>query len=122
MATQRQKVIRNDGGVQVVEVLSGGGSSVAWGDITGKPTAFTPGAPTSSVLGGVKLGATIAAPTAATATTDTASAATDVAGLLVDHNDLVTKYNALLADAAALRTTLASVLTQLKAQTIPAAS
>ncbi|WP_261153896.1 phenylalanyl-tRNA synthetase subunit beta [Serratia ficaria] len=119
MATQRQKVIRNDGAVQVVEVLSGGGS---WADITGKPTTFTPGAPTASALGGVKLGATIAAPAAATATADTASTATDVAGLLADHNDLVTKYNALLADAAALRTTLASVLTQLKAQTIPAAS
>lgn len=108
MATQRQKVIRNDGGVQVVEVLSGGSSVVP--------------APTATTAGGVKLGATIAAPTAATATADTASTATDVAGLLVDHNDLVNKYNALLADAAALRTTLASVLTQLKAQTIPAAS
>lgn len=42
MATQRQKVIRNDGGMQVVKVLSGGGSSVAWGDITGKPTTFAP--------------------------------------------------------------------------------
>lgn len=108
MATQRQKVIRNDGSVQVVEVLSGGSSVVP--------------APTATTAGGVKLGATIAAPAAATATADTASTATDVAGLLVDHNDLVTKYNALLADAAALRTTLASVLTQLKAQTIPAAS
>ncbi|HID9280220.1 TPA: phenylalanyl-tRNA synthetase subunit beta [Serratia marcescens] len=108
MATQRQKVIRNDGGVQVVEVLSGGSSVVP--------------APTATTTGGVKLGATIAAPAAATATADTASTATDVAGLLADHNDLVTKYNALLADAAALRTTLASVLAQLKAQTIPAAS
>lgn len=54
-----------------------------------------------------------------TATKDTASAASDVAGLLVDHNDLVTKYNALLDDTTALRTTLASVLAQLKAKTIP---
>lgn len=60
MATQRQKVIRNDGGVQVVKVLSGGGSSVAWGDITGKPTTFTPPPASSSVVGGVKQGAAVA--------------------------------------------------------------
>ncbi|HAT4999598.1 TPA: hypothetical protein I9761_003158 [Serratia marcescens] len=60
MATQRQKVIRNDGGVQVVKVLSGGGSSVAWGDITGKPTTFAPPAATDSVVGGVKQGAAVA--------------------------------------------------------------
>ena len=75
--------------------------------------------PTASVRGGVLLGATIAAASAATATADTASSAADVAALLVDHNDLVTKYNALLADAANLRTTLNAVLTQLKAKTIP---
>ncbi|EPQ5740004.1 TPA: hypothetical protein SMG11_002161 [Serratia marcescens] len=60
MATQRQKVIRNDGGVQVVKVLSGGGSSVSWGDITGKPTTFAPPAATASVVGGVKQGAAVA--------------------------------------------------------------
>ncbi len=60
MATQRQKVIRNDGGVQVVKVLSGGGSSVAWGDITGKPNTFTPPPATTSVVGGVKQGAAVA--------------------------------------------------------------
>ncbi|MFS8079934.1 head fiber protein [Serratia marcescens] len=60
MATQRQKVIRNDGGVQVVKVLSGGGSSVAWGDITGKPTTFAPPAASPSVVGGVKQGAAVA--------------------------------------------------------------
>ena len=59
MATQRQKVIRYDGGVQVVKVLSGGGSSVAWGDITGKPTTFAPPAATASVVGGVKQGAAV---------------------------------------------------------------
>ncbi|WP_440530979.1 head fiber protein [Serratia marcescens] len=59
MATQRQKVIRNDGGVQVVKVLSGGGSSVAWDDITGKPTTFAPPAATDSVVGGVKQGAAV---------------------------------------------------------------
>ncbi|CAI1023839.1 head fiber protein [Serratia proteamaculans] len=59
MATQRQKVIRNDGGMQVVEVLSGG-SSVAWGDISGKPTTFAPPAATASVVGGVKQGAAVA--------------------------------------------------------------
>lgn len=65
MATQRQKVIRNDGAVQVVEVLSGGGSSVAWGDITGKPTTFAPVAATASVVGGVKQGAAVANASAA---------------------------------------------------------
>lgn len=75
--------------------------------------------PTTTVIGGVKLGGAIAAPSAATATADTASTATDVAGLVTDHNDLVTKYNALLTDTAALRTTLSAVLAQLKAKTIP---
>ena len=60
MATQRQKVIRNDGGVQVVQVLSGGGSPVAWDDITDKPTTFAPPAATVSVVGGVKQGAAVA--------------------------------------------------------------
>lgn len=60
MATQRQKVIRNDGAVQVVEVLSGGGSSAAWDDITGKPNTFAPVAATASVVGGVKQGAAVA--------------------------------------------------------------
>ncbi len=102
---QTQRVVRLDGVNQVVEVPD--------------PAPVVIGAPTTTDYGGVKLGATIAAAAAATATSDTASAATDVAGLLVDHNDLVTKYNALLADAAALRTTLNAVLTQLKAKTIP---
>lgn len=102
---QTQRVVRLNGAKQVVEVPD--------------PAAAVIGAPTTTDYGGVKLGASIAAAAAATATTDTASAATDVAGLLVDHNDLVTKYNALLADAAALRTTLNAVLAQLKAKTIP---
>lgn len=102
---QTQRVVRLNGARQVVEVPD--------------PAAAVIGAPTTTDYGGVKLGASIAAAAAATATTDTASAATDVAGLLVDHNDLVTKYNALLADAAALRTTLNAVLAQLKAKTIP---
>ncbi|MDH0967099.1 phenylalanyl-tRNA synthetase subunit beta [Klebsiella michiganensis] len=102
---QTQRVVRLNGAKQVDEVPD--------------PAAAVIGAPTTTDYGGVKLGATIAAAAAATATADTASAATDVAGLLVDHNDLVTKYNALLADAAALRTTLNAVLAQLKAKTIP---
>lgn len=102
---QTQRVVRLNGAKQVVEVPD--------------PAAAVIGAPTTTDYGGVKLGATIAAAAAATATADTASSATDVAGLLVDHNDLVTKYNALLADAAALRTTLNAVLAQLKAKTIP---
>jgi len=80
MATQRQKVIRNDGGVQVVEVLNGGSSSVAWGDITGKPTTFAPVAATASVVGGVKQGAAVA---------DAAAAPTQA------------EYNALLASLRA---------------------
>lgn len=102
---QTQRVVRLNGAKQVVEVPD--------------PAAAVIGAPTTTDYGGVKLGTSIAAAAAATATADTASAATDVAGLLVDHNDLVTKYNALLADAAALRTTLNAVLAQLKAKTIP---
>lgn len=79
-------------------------------------------APTTTVVGGVKLGATIAAPAALTATADTASTAEDVAALLTDHNDLVTKYNALLVDVTAIRNGYAAVLAQLKAQTIPASA
>lgn len=102
---QTQRVVRLDGASQIVEVPD--------------PAPAVVGAPTASDYGGVKLGAAIAAPAAMTATADTNSAATDVAGLLADHNDLVSKYNALLADTTALRTTLASVLAQLKAKTIP---
>lgn len=102
---QTQRVISLDGPSQIVEVPD--------------PSPAVIGAPTATDYGGVKLGASIAAPAAATATADTASSATDVAGLVTDHNDLVTKYNALLTDTAALRTTLSAVLTQLKAKTIP---
>ncbi|EAM2492967.1 phenylalanyl-tRNA synthetase subunit beta [Salmonella enterica] len=102
---QTQRVVRLDGPNQLVEVPD--------------PAPAAIGAPTTTDYGGVKLGAAISAPAAMTATKDTASSASDVAGLLTDHNDLVTKYNALLDDTAALRTTLASVLAQLKAKTIP---
>ncbi|HCO7840124.1 TPA: phenylalanyl-tRNA synthetase subunit beta [Escherichia coli] len=102
---QSQRVVRLDGANQVVEVPD--------------PAPAVIGAPTTTDYGGVKLGATIAAAAAATATADTNSTASDVAGLVTDHNDLVSKYNALLADAAVLRTTLNAVLTQLKAKTIP---
>ncbi len=102
---QTQRVVRLDGANQVVEVPD--------------PTPAVIGAPTASDYGGVKIGAAIAAPSAMTATADTNSSASDVAGLVADHNDLVSKYNALLVDTTALRTTLASVLAQLKAKTIP---
>ncbi|WP_320729557.1 phenylalanyl-tRNA synthetase subunit beta [Enterobacter ludwigii] len=102
---QTQRVVRFDGSNQVVEVPD--------------PAPAVVGAPTTTDYGGVKLGATIAAPAAMTATADTNSAATDVAGLVTDHNDLVAKYNALLTDTTALRTTLSAVLAQLKAKTIP---
>ncbi|WP_447885127.1 head fiber protein [Serratia fonticola] len=68
MARQRQKVIRNDGGVQVVEVLSGGASI---------PAA------TATTIGGVKKAATQAN-----------SAATDTAGLVTDFNALLAKLKA----------------------------
>ncbi|MFV8904582.1 head fiber protein [Serratia fonticola] len=68
MARQRQKVIRNDGGVQVVEVLSGGASI---------PAA------TTTTIGGVKQAATQAN-----------SSATDVAGLVTDVNALLAKLKA----------------------------
>ncbi|MFV8869566.1 head fiber protein [Serratia fonticola] len=83
MARQRQKVIRNDGGVQVVEVLSGGSASVAWGDVTGKPTTFAPVTATTLVIGGVKQAATQAN-----------STATDAAGLVTDFNALLAKLKA----------------------------
>ncbi|EAM7588982.1 phenylalanyl-tRNA synthetase subunit beta [Salmonella enterica] len=102
---QTQRVVRLDGSSHIVEVPD--------------PAPAVIGAPTTTDYGGVKLGATIAAPAAMTATADTASSASDVAGLLTDHNDLVSKYNALLNDTTALRTTLAAVLAQLKAKTIP---
>ncbi|MCW1826505.1 phenylalanyl-tRNA synthetase subunit beta [Enterobacter asburiae] len=102
---QTQRVVRLDGENQVVEVPD--------------PAPAVIGAPTTTDYGGVKLGATIAAPAAMTATADTNSSASDVAGLVTDHNDLVSKYNALLNDTTALRTTLAAVLAQLKAKTIP---
>lgn len=102
---QTQRVVRFDGSNQVVEVPD--------------PDPAVVGAPTTTDYGGVKLGATIAAPAAMTATANTASTATDVAGLQADHNDLVSKYNALLTDTTALRTTLSAVLAQLKAKTIP---
>lgn len=93
---------------------SGGGTTVAWADVTGKPTEFPPVAATTTVTGGVKRTTTIAATPAITATADTASAATDVAGLLADHNDLVTKYNALRTDAAAIRTSLEGLVSALR--------
>ncbi|MEW5560615.1 phenylalanyl-tRNA synthetase subunit beta [Enterobacter asburiae] len=102
---QKQRVIRLDGPNQIVEVPD--------------PAPAVIGAPTSTDYGGVKLGATIAAPAAMSATADTNYSASDVAGLVTDHNDLVSKYNALLNDTTALRTTLAAVLAQLKAKTIP---
>ncbi|HHI1671712.1 TPA: phenylalanyl-tRNA synthetase subunit beta [Klebsiella quasipneumoniae] len=102
---QKQRVVRFDGNKQIVEVPD--------------PAPAVIGAPTTTDYGGVKLGAAIAAPVAMTATADTNSSASDVAGLVTDHNDLVGKYNALLTDTTALRTTLAAVLAQLKAKTIP---
>ncbi|EEU9257641.1 phenylalanyl-tRNA synthetase subunit beta [Escherichia coli] len=102
---QTQRVVRLDGSSQLVEIPD--------------PAPAVIGAPTTTDYGGVKLGATIAAPAAMTATADTVSSASDVAGLLTDHNDLVSKYNALLTDTTAMRTTLAAVLAQLKAKTIP---
>lgn len=102
---QTQRIVRLDGANQVVEVPD--------------PAPAVIGAPTTTDYGGVKLGATIAAPAAMTAIADTNSSASDVSGLVTDHNDLVAKYNALLTDTTALRTTLAAVLAQLKAKTIP---
>lgn len=110
---------------QITDASATGKSLLKAADAAAARTAIGAGTlsvvpdPTATVVGGVKLGAAIAAPAAATATTDTASTATDVAGLVTDHNDLVAKYNALLTDTAALRTTLSAVLAQLKAKTIP---
>lgn len=69
---QTQRVVRLDGSNQVVEVPD--------------PDPAVIGAPTTTDYGGVKLGATIAAPAAMTATADTNSSASDVAGLVTDHN------------------------------------
>lgn len=62
---------------------SGGGGSVAWADITGKPTTFAPVPATASVVGGVKAAATQAD-----------SVATDAAGLVTDFNALLAKLKA----------------------------
>ncbi|MCC3722174.1 head fiber protein [Staphylococcus haemolyticus] len=55
----------------------------AWSEITSKPTTFAPVPATASVVGGVKAAATQAA-----------STATDVAGLVTDFNALLTKLKA----------------------------
>ncbi|KMI19066.1 hypothetical protein [Klebsiella pneumoniae] len=56
---QKQRVVRFDGNKQIVEVPD--------------PAPAVIGAPTTTDYGGVKLGASIAAAAAATATADTAS-------------------------------------------------
>ena len=70
--------------ISVADIISGsGGGSVAWADITDKPTTFPPVAATATVVGGVKAAATQAA-----------STATDVTGLVSDFNALLTKLKA----------------------------
>ncbi|MEC0139730.1 head fiber protein [Paenibacillus macerans] len=63
-----------------IDIGGGGTVAVAWADITGKPTTFTPPAATTSAIGGVKKMATQAN-----------SAATDVTGLVADFNALLAK-------------------------------
>lgn len=66
------------------EIISGGGGgTVTWGDITGKPTTFPPVAATATVAGGVKMAATQAP-----------STATEVADLVTNFNELLTKLKA----------------------------
>lgn len=71
--------------VSFADIISGagGGGSVAWADITGKPTTFAPVAATATVVGGVKAAATQAD-----------SAATDVEGLVGNFNELLAKLKA----------------------------
>jgi hypothetical protein len=70
--------------ISFADIISvAGGGSVAWADITGKPTTFAPVAATTSVVGGVKMAATQAN-----------TAATDVAGLVTDFNALLAKLKA----------------------------
>jgi hypothetical protein len=144
MAIQKVRTVRHNGQHRVVEVITDGEDDITSSQISdastvgklvltaaddvaarlaiGAGTLDVIPAPTAEIIGGVKLGANIAAPAPLTATTDAESTATDITALLVDHNDLVTKYNALLGDVTALRTLTAALLAQLEAQTIPAAS
>lgn len=93
----------------------GGGGTVAWDDVTGKPTTFAPVTATTTVRGGVLRTGTVASAAAITSTADTASTATDVAGAVTDLNDLITEYNALRTDATSIRTSHEALLTALRA-------
>lgn len=84
MAIKRIRPIRNDGNATIAEVEDqGGGDTVSWDDITGKPSTFSPPAATTDAVGGVKQAATQAD-----------STATDVEGLVTDFNDLLAKLKA----------------------------
>lgn len=65
-------------------LLNNGGSiTVAWADITGKPTTFTPPVATEATIGGVKM-----------VETQADSAATDIETLVSDFNSLLAKLKA----------------------------
>lgn len=66
---------------------------------------------TTSVVGGVKKSATVAAPVAITAAAGTQSAADPTKA---EFDALVAEYNKLRTDVTALRTTVANLLTALK--------
>ena len=66
---------------------------------------------TTSVVGGVKKSATVAAPAAITAGAGVQSAAAPTKG---EFDALVAEYNKLRTDVTALRTTVANLLTALK--------
>ncbi|HCF8348103.1 head fiber protein [Klebsiella pneumoniae] len=84
MTIKRIRPIRLDGNATIADVEdSGEGDSVAWADITGKPSTFPPSAATTSTIGGVKMAATQAN-----------STATDAAGLVTDFNALLAKLKA----------------------------
>lgn len=74
---------------------SGEPSSVAWGDVTNKPTTFPPAAHTHPISDVTNLQTTLNGKlTASKAATQANSTATDVAGLVADFNALLAKLKA----------------------------
>lgn len=80
-------------------VTPGGGSSVAWDDVTGKPSTFAPTIGTTATTAKAGNYAPAVATTAAAgivkmSATQANSTATDVAGLVTDFNALIAKFKA----------------------------
>lgn len=109
-------IIREGSLFQVMVKPDAGGStsSVAWANITDKPTTFAPVTATTTVRGGVLKTDTIDSAAAITAAEGTASKATDAAGAVTDLNTLITNYNALRTDVTSIRSSHEALLTALR--------